>query len=823
MAEASTAACAGEPGWVDVLVDSPGAQGLYTYARPAVLPAEPGDIVSVPFGAQTVGGIVVRLRQAPPPELAPEQIRPLAEVVTAAFFPAGYWQLLERTAAYYHVALIQAIRVALPPGLLGRSRRRVRLRPQALPPEAEANCPPPARAVLAQLRSQSSGDYSAAYLQRRVAGAQRGIRELRDRGWVETYLDPPRASRPQRQKAVTFVAEASDLTPRQQEVLAALRRRGGELWHSQLLQVCQTATHTIAALERRGCVTVQQREVLRTPQQPAVTADAPQTLTEAQACAVAAIERQAGGAQLLLHGITGSGKTEVYLQAIAPQLARGHSALVLVPEIGLTPQLTDRFRARFGERVRVYHSALSAGERYDAWRQMLAGEPQVAIGTRSAVFAPLPRLGLIVLDEEHDASFKQDRAAPTYHARTVAQWRAELADCPLVLGSATPSLESWLAASEGAVPTDTGTLPAGYLSLPARIGARALPDIAVADMRREFQRGNRSIFSHPLHQALAQLRCSGQQGILFVPRRGHSTFVCCRSCGHVIECPHCDISLAYHGRAGGAHQRLRCHYCNHQQPYPRTCPGCGSPYLKHFGSGTQRVMDALAEQFPQLRALRYDRDTTRAKGAQRALLSQFAHGEADLLVGTQMLAKGLDVPNVTLVGVVSADGLLHRSDYRAGERAFQTLTQVAGRAGRGRDPGRAIIQTYSPEHAVVQAVRDRDYAHFARQTLAQRAAYSYPPCGRAILLQLAGPDASQLQQAAQAVARQCRELAAVAGYEVLGPAPAGVMRVAGRYRWQILIKQPREGSGELPDFYALHALCPRSVGLTIDVDPLDMD
>ncbi len=508
------------------------------------------------------------------------------------------------------------------------------------------------------------------------------------------------------------------------------------------------------------------------------------------------------------------------MQAIAPILAQGKSALVLVPEIGLTPQLTDRFHARFGKKVSVYHSALSDGERYDTWRQMLAGEPQVIIGTRSAIFAPLPNLGLIVLDEEHDSSFKQDSPIPTYHARTVAQWRAELENCPLVLGSATPSLESWVSVEEGALSREQGaSLSSYYLSLPERVNSRPLPPVEVVDMRQELQEGNKSIFSRSLQDALQQMQQKHQQGILFIHRRGHSTFVSCRSCGYVIECPHCDVSLSYHHTEEGAPELLRCHYCNFGRSHPRNCPECGSPYLKFFGSGTQRVAQELAKQFPDLRFIRFDSDTTRTKGAHRTLLTQFANGEADLLIGTQMLTKGLDLPQVIVVGVVAADGLLHLSDYRSSERAFQTLTQVAGRAGRGEDPGRVIIQTYTPEHPVIEAVQNHDYQSFIQDELEQRQALNYPPYGRLILLRLSSVDPSQVQNVAQIIATT---LSNHNGLDILGPAPANILRVANRYRWQILLKFSSQALPQLPDWEEVRALCPPSVSLTIDVDPLNI-
>ncbi|WP_392482553.1 primosomal protein N' [Nostoc sp. C110] len=844
--------------WVEVLVDCPGSTGLFTYRLPAQLEIKPGDILSVPFGAQQLGAIAIRLLAQPNVDLAPEKIREVEDIVSVGFFPSAYWELLNRVAAYYYTPLIQVIRVALPPGLLGRSQRRIRLvrgggaggRGQGAggssyllaSSDPLAFLTPTARQVWELLQGQPAGDYSFAYLQQKVKSAYRGIRELLRFGLVESYLEPPRLTRPKLQKAVTLTGIIdSDFTTRQREILEVLRRHNGELWQNELLQICNASSSILKTLTQKGYIVIEEREVLRTEQGPVLAGDGAKSLTAAQASALKTIQTLDGFAEVLLHGVTGSGKTEVYLQAIAPLIKQGKSALVLVPEIGLTPQLTDRFRARFGNKVSVYHSALSDGERYDTWRQMLTGEPQVVIGTRSAVFAPLPNLGLIILDEEHDSSFKQDSPIPTYHARTVAQWRAELENCPLLLGSATPSLETWVsvgrqgsrgageqgsrgAGGEFVTPhsqllTQHSSLSTHYLSLPERINSRPLPPVEIVDMRQELQQGNRSIFSRSLQEALQQLQERKQQGILFIHRRGHSTFVSCRSCGYVLECPHCDVSLAYHHTEEKAPELLRCHYCNYARSHPKYCPDCSSPYLKFFGSGTQRVTQELARQFPELRLIRFDSDTTRNKGSHRTLLTQFANGEADLLVGTQMLTKGLDLPQVTLVGVVAADGLLNLSDYRASERAFQTLTQVAGRAGRGDDPGRVIVQTYTTEHQVIAAVRSHDYQSFSQAELEQRQALNYPPYGRLILLRLSSLDPIQVQNTAQIIATA---LSTEEEFEILGPAPASILRVANRYRWQILIKFAPDALPQLPDWEEVRSLCPSSVSLTIDVDPLNI-
>ena len=888
-------------GWVDVLVDCPGAQGIYTYGLPAEMAVQPGDILSVPFGAQQVGAIALKLHPHLPPTVAASQVRPVDSVINQRFFSPSYWTLLERVATYYQTPLMQVIRAALPPGLLAKSQRRIRLRRDQIPADASAFLPPAAQKLLLLLQQSSSGDYTWQYLQQRERTSRRALDQLLQRGWVESYLAPPQPPRPKRRQAVTVVtsaiAEAENLTSRQRDILIQLQRQGGELWLSDALQLCQTTSATLKRMATSGHLVIDEREVLRQGHIAKEAGDRPKSLTPDQQQALTAIAEAPVLSQILLHGVTGSGKTEVYLQAIAPRLAAGQSALVLVPEIGLTPQLTDRFHRRFGELVCVYHSGLSDGERYDTWRQMLTGQPQVVIGTRSAVFAPLPHLGLIILDEEHDSSFKQDQPQPCYHARTIARWRAELEPCQLILGSATPSLESWIVCGGGgqreegggkqeerkekkekrkeqgetgegqnygqpispplpisptpsSSPTPPSTalraspspvplrvpasprlptppsslspsLPSLTLSLPHRIQSRPLPPIEVVDMRQDLAAGNRSIFSRQLQSALMGMKAAGGQGILFIHRRGHSSFVSCRSCGYVMMCPHCDVSLSFHQTHQQAAMTLKCHYCGYGQPHPRNCPECASPYLKHFGSGTQRVERAIAEVLPDLSCIRFDSDTTRTKGAHRNLLTRFAQGGADLLVGTQMLTKGIDLPQVTLVGIIAADGLLYMPDYWASERAFQLLTQVAGRAGRGDQPGQVILQTYTPDHPVIEAVRHHRYEDFIEAEWSQRQEAQYPPAGRLVLLRFTSPDATAVKEAATAVSDRLRQqLADQVGYELLGPAPAPILRVARRYRWQLLLKSALDLP--IPDLTSLSQACSPQVSLTIDVEPLNL-
>jgi primosomal protein N' (replication factor Y) len=830
---------------VQVLVDCHGIEGLLTYAIPVGMQIEVGDILTVPLGARYVGAIALSFVDASEQPEFEGAIKPVSALVSTGIFPTHYWQLLARTAEYYRTPLIQTVKTALPPKLMDRGSYRIRINSQMvdiageLP--SEENLSSASQAVWQflcdRVRKGNSKGVTQRYLHQQLGRAtQKGLKELQQLGYISTYLEPPQRPQPKYEDfAILLRSPDEQLTTRQREVLTILQRLGGDILRSQLIEQAKTTHPSLQNLAKKGYIAIEARECLRLGDKTHfVAADRPKQLTTAQARALEQIQALTSTSTLLLHGVTGSGKTEVYLQAIAPILAQGKSALVLVPEIGLTPQLMDRFRARFGDRyVNAYHSQLSDGERFDTWRQMLSGEPQIVIGTRSAVFAPLHQLGLIVLDEEHDASFKQDRPQPCYHARTVAQWRSELEDCPLLLGSATPSsdmlyLIKGVSRKDDLVSgdrLDSPPMPSSklqYLTLPDRIGNKPMPPIAVVDMREELKSGNWSIFSRQLQAAIATMQIQGKQGILFIHRRGHSTFVSCRTCGHVMMCPHCDVSLSYHvSPTTKTNQEgdLRCHYCNHVQTKPRNCPACGSPYFKHFGSGTQKVEQELAELFPDLRLIRFDSDTTRNKDQHRSLLEKFQAGEADLLIGTQMIAKGLDIPQVTLVGVISADGLLNFSDYRAGERAFQTLTQVAGRAGRGEEAGEAIIQTYTPEHPVIQAVRAYDFDRFIQSELAHREALCYPPIGQMALIHLTSTDAIAVETAADRLAEYLQTQGN--DWEVLGPAPAAVTRVKNRYRWQILLKFNTSALSRLPHLETLRSvLSSKLVRLAIDIDPL---
>jgi len=481
----------------------------------------------------------------------------------------------------------------------------------------------------------------------------------------------------------------------------------------------------------------------------------------------------------LLHGITGSGKTEVYLRAISIALEAGRQAVVLVPEISLTPQMVELFRERFGGQVAVLHSALSGGERYDEWRRIKEGEAPVVLGTRSAVFAPLSRPGLFVIDEEHESSYKQDDHL-RYHAREVALKRAQLTGAVVLLGSATPSLESQLKASKGG--------PYQLLRLTDRIDGRPLPPVRVVDMRKEIKDGNSGIFSRVLIAAVNRRLERGEQVLLFLNRRGYATFIICRECGLVLKCPRCDISLICH-RDG----RLRCHYCNHSARLPDLCPGCGSQNIRYFGAGTQKVEEEARQFFPEARILRMDSDSTARKGSHAKIINAFRDRQVDILIGTQMIAKGLDFPGVTLVGVVNADTTLHMPDFRAAERTFQLLTQVAGRAGRGDLPGEVLIQTYNPDHYSITAAAAHDCDRFYLSEMPVRRSLRYPPFSHLARLLFTHEDEEEVKKGAEQAKEMMKDLltGSAKDISILGPAPAPLSKIKDRYRWQLVIKASR--------------------------------
>ena len=512
----------------------------------------------------------------------------------------------------------------------------------------------------------------------------------------------------------------------------------------------------------------------------------------------------------LLEGITGSGKTEVYLQVIAEVLNQGKTAIMLVPEISLTPQMVQRFKSRFGEHVAVMHSGLSQGEKYDEWRKIERGEAEVVVGARSAIFAPIENIGVIIVDEEHEASYKQEET-PRYHARDLAIWRSEYHHCPVVLGSATPSLESRARAQKNVYQRLRLTQRANQ--------AATLPTIDVVDMRQEVENGNVSSFSMSLQEKLQERLEKNEQSVLLLNRRGYSSFVMCRDCGYVLPCPNCDISLTLHMDS----KTMKCHYCGHEERIPYRCPNCGQDKIRYYGTGTQKVEEELQTLLPDSRILRMDVDTTRRKGAHEKILRTFGEGQADILLGTQMIAKGLDFPNVTLVGVLNADTALNLPDFRSSERTFQLLTQVSGRAGRAEKPGEVIIQSFNPEHYAIQLAKAQDYEDFYTKEMYIRHRGDYPPYYFTVQITASHPEENEAAKQMFQIARKLKQGLSPQAI-LLGPTPNAIMRVNNRYFYQVIIKYKQEPMLQpllkeiLTDTQRATA---RGLKLSIDAEPMN--
>jgi primosomal protein N' (replication factor Y) len=640
-------------------------------------------------------------------------------------------------------------------------------------------------------------------------------------------------------RALPVTGEFPKLSPRQQEIWNIVEERR-EVPLAELLELAKVTPGTVRRLEDRGLVEISTQISERDPyarehilpSQPIVmnptqakaldqiikAMDKEHSLSPASRPAEETIKgrpdastHHASRTTFLLHGVTGSGKTEVYIQAIDEVLRYGRQAIVLVPEISLTPQTEQRFRSRFG-RVAVLHSHQSDTERHRHWQQIAAGDLRVVVGARSAIFAPTPHLGLIVLDEEHEASFKQD-SAPRYHARDVALARARLEQIPLVLGSATPSLESWQRAQEGVYQ---------LVSLPQRVFDRPLPGVGTIDLRLEFQnRRSRGAVSRQLHVAMDEALKNDGQVILLLNRRGFSTHIQCPACGHVVRCPECSIALTHHLQG----QVAICHYCDYQTPPPVVCPECRSPGIRYSGLGTQRLEAEVKARFPAYRSLRMDTDTMQKPGSHQRALAAFHSGDVRILLGTQMIAKGLDFPNVTLVGVINADTALHLPDFRAAERTFQLVTQVAGRTGRGERGGRVLVQTFSPEHPAIQAAVRHDYQMFAQRELPTRSALCYPPFASMIRLIVRGPAEAMAEAFAQMLGQRLRDTVERHGLtaRVLGPAPAPIARLRGKYRFQLQTQAADGAALRRVVSEATTGLKPvDDVQWIADVDPIDM-
>ncbi|WMM26757.1 primosomal protein N' [Tissierella sp. MB52-C2] len=581
-----------------------------------------------------------------------------------------------------------------------------------------------------------------------------------------------------------------------------------------------TTLSTVRLIEKKGLITVYDKEISRDPIKKDIKYYKKHDLSLSQKKIfnkiIDSIENKSDRNKFLIHGVTGSGKTEIYLQLVEEMLKVGRDSIILVPEISLTPQTIDRFVGRFGDLVAVLHSKLSYGERFDEWRKIKEGRVKIVVGARSAVFAPFKNLGIIIIDEEHEATYKSSQN-PKYNTIEVAERRVDLENGTLILGSATPSLETYYESLNGRF-----TL----LELEERINNYKLPKVVVIDMRDELNKGNKSIFSTELYDSIDENLKKGQQTILFLNRRGFSTFVSCRSCGYVVKCNDCDISMTYHRNIN----KLRCHYCGLSINPPNICPVCKSEYIRYFGIGTEKVEEIAKELFPQARIARMDMDTTSKKGSHERILENMKDGNIDILIGTQMISKGLDFKNVTLVGIIAADTTLNLPDFRAPEKAFQLVTQVAGRAGRGEESGRVILQTYEPEHYSIEFSKDHDYKEFYNTEISLRKAFLYPPFLELVSLLIWGEDNNKVATIAKEVYNliieniDWVEKDNINNY-IIGPYPAPLERIKNNYRWQILLKSKKENINSLK--YLLKKICIENeyklkiddVKISIDIDP----
>lgn len=769
---------------------------------------EKGCRVKVPFGPRNVLGFVVDLKNET--AVPPEKIKPIAQildiepVLTEEMLQLAKW-LKHETICYE----IDALQVMLPSALRAKYEKIVHLQ------VVQNDLLPELQPYFAKSPKVNYKLFEKDHLLRELK-----LAAIHGHVTIENSVKQQGAVKHIRKVAITqdtallegiFTAISNRAQKQKLLVQWMQGHPGGIFTPDEINEQAQVTSAVLQAVVERGAATYIQEEVYRDP----FTKDVARTdflrLTDEQTVALQQITtamEEKRAETFLLHGVTGSGKTEVYLQAIQHTLAEGKEAIVLVPEISLTPQMTERFRSRFGEQVAVMHSGLSVGEKYDEWRKIQQGKVKVVVGARSAAFAPFTNVGLIILDEEHESTYKQEDS-PRYHARDVAIWRGEFYSCPVILGSATPPLESFARAKKGVY-----TL----LTLQQRAMRQALPTVEIVDMREQLKKGNRSMFSEPLVDAIRVRLEKKEQIVLFLNRRGYSSFVMCRDCGTVVQCPNCDISLTYHR----SNEKLKCHYCGYDEYVPHECPQCQSEHIRFFGTGTQKVEEELYKIFPEARVLRMDVDTTKHKGAHEEILEAFGEGKADVLLGTQMIAKGLDFPNITLVGVLSADTSLHLPDYRAAEKTFQLMTQVSGRLGRHDKPGEVFIQTYTPEHYAIELSKEQLYTPFYEREMHTRRQAGYPPYYYLALIQVSHED---VMIAAEYAGRAAEWLRANLSFKVsiIGPTTASISRLQNRYRYQCLIKYKIEPN-LIPVLLQLIKLyrsdwIKKGIILTIDLDP----
>lgn len=793
--------------------------GPLTYAVPDNLP-DPviGARVLAPLGSRVVTGVRVA-SDAAEEGPAPDDLRPIIDVLdSSAFLPPEIVALASWVADYYACGVGEAIATAMPPRAWVESERRVRITDLG-----EARLLTERGARRAALEALSGGKVAAvAALAKKVPGVRDAVATLEADGLI-TLTQPlsGRADAARTVRAVVLTAQGREdaldadslkLRPTHVAAIGALRGAPDGLTIAALRKE-GVSRPTIDRLVALGLAVIERRAIERDPfdrEHPPNRAATPVTLTLEQQAAYDRLVTRAAARTFhaaLLHGVTGSGKTEIYLRLARFVQAEGRRVLLMVPEIALTPAAAAIFRAAFGARVAIQHSGLSDGERYDQWQRIRRGDVDVVVGTRSAVFAPLSDLGLIVVDEEHDGSYKQEET-PRYHGRDVALVRGRAAGALVVLGSATPALESFHNAQNGRYE---------LLTLRRRVLDRPLAEVRVVDMRAEFAaEGADVVLSAPLREGLASRLERGEQSVVLLNRRGFATAVFCRQCGDALDCPNCSVSLTVHKRVG----RVRCHYCNYSMPLPKVCRKCAGPYLEQLGFGTERVEAEIRALLPEARLARVDRDTMRRRGAIAATLASFAAGTLDVLVGTQMIAKGHDFPRVTLVGVISADVGLGVADFRAAERTFQLLTQVAGRAGRGDQAGEAIVQTLYPGHYSIRHACRQDYTAFYQDELKFRQAMRYPPAVALINIVVKARSRERAMHDAGEIAAAIR----VPGdrWKVLGPAPAPLGRLKGEHRAQMFVKGTHRNAMRAAVLSALETRPELKRRTIVDVDPMSV-
>jgi primosomal protein N' (replication factor Y) len=813
--------------YVQVAVNVPRIADVYDYHLPPEMEnqVDVGTLVEVPFGRQHVQGVVMGFVVEP----SVSKTRPVMEVIDSrAVVTPAQLSLARYLADSTLASLSECLFMMIPSGLSVRSDSLYRL--HRIPVGEELTRTQTRLVKMLQERGALRGRQIGYAMPR--TNWRASIRSLVRRGLVsaEAVLPEPNVG-PKIVRTVQLTADpesaqeqmprlsrqGTKALPRRQTILRYLLRHPGPLNVSQVYAESGGNLDDLRRLSEMGLVSLGERQEWRDPMEEIEVQEvfpiAPPTLTQDQRVCWEGIQkgvrRAAAGSHtppILLHGVTGSGKTEIYLRAVAETLELGRQAIVMVPEIALTPQTIRRFYTRFAGRVGLIHSRLSEGERYDTWRRARAGEFDVVVGPRSALFTPFSNIGLIVLDESHDESYYQSEP-PFYHARQAAVAYARLAGAACVMGSATPDVTSTYRAAQG--DWQYHKLPARILahrqvveSQAKRLGLESryrhleeqaetmdLPPVSVVDMRQELKSGNRSIFSRELQDGIERVLDQDQQAILFLNRRGTATYVFCRDCGYTLKCPRCDLPLTYHGRE----KALMCHHCGYQRGMPRKCPQCGGRRIRQYGTGTERVEAEINALYPTARTLRWDYETTRQKGAHDRILSRFISHQSDILIGTQMLAKGLDLPLVTLVGVILADVGLNLPDYRAAERTFQVLTQVAGRAGRSPLGGEVILQTFEPQHYVIQAASEHNYRAFYLKELEYRRQLVYPPFSQLVRLEYRDTDHDRAESLVRRMADQVKgwiEAERRAATEIIGPAPCFFARLGGLYRWQIILRGP---------------------------------